>query len=69
MRCTAVGLVREQVNQVRGGFVIEAGDEGRDASVSLDLRRIEIKLPAPDKTRSLTRAHNPFEEAVEDGDA
>jgi hypothetical protein len=48
LRRSIVGIALKQISHVRRGVVIEAGDEGRDASVGLDLRRIEVEFSAPD---------------------
>ena len=69
LRCIVVGLVREQVGHVRLGFVVEAGDEGRDAGIGLDLRRVEVELPPPDEPRLLAQVDDLLEEALEDVDA
>ena len=69
LRCIVVGLVREQIGHVRRGVVVEAGDEGRDAGVGLDLRGIEVELPAPDQARLLAQIDDLLEEALEDVDA
>ena len=69
LRCGVVGLVREQVGHVGRGFVVEAGDEGRDAGVGLDLRGIEVELPAPDQACLLAQVDDLLEEALKDVDA
>ena len=65
----SVGLVLKQIGHVDGGVVIEAGDEGRDASVGLDLRRIEVEFSAPDETRLLAEIDDLLKETLEDVDA
>ena len=49
-------IVREQIGHVGLGFVVEAGDERRDAGVGLDLGRVEVELPAPDQPASWHRS-------------
>ena len=68
-QCSVVGLVREQISDVRRGVVVEAGDEGRDAGVGFDLRGVEVELPAPDEARLLAQIDDLLEEALEDVDA
>ena len=62
-------LVPEQISHVRRGVVVEARDEGRDAGVRFDLRRIEVELAAPDQPRFLAQVDDLLEEALEDVDA
>lgn len=66
MRGIVFVLVREEISDVRRGVVVEAGNEGRDASVGLDLRGIEIELPPPDEARLLTEIDDLLEEPLED---
>jgi hypothetical protein len=69
VRCSVVGLVREQIGHVRRGIVIEAGDEGRDAGVGLHLRGIEVEFAPPDQAGLLAQIDDLLEEALKDVDA
>jgi hypothetical protein len=62
-------FVRKEVSDVSLRFVIEAGDQRRDADVGLNLRRIEVELPAPDQAGVLTEVDDLLEEALEEVDA
>ena len=69
LRCSVIGLIREQISHVRRGVVIEARDKRRDAGIRLDLRRIEVELPSPDQARLLAQIDDLLEEALEDVNA
>ena len=66
LQYSGIGLVSEQISHVGRGFEIEAGDEGWDTRVGLDLRRIEGEFPTPDQPRLLAEVDDFLEEALED---
>ena len=53
---------------MRRGLVIEAGDQGVDAGIGLDLGGIDVEFPTPDQTRLLAEIDDLLEEALEDVD-
>jgi hypothetical protein len=61
-------LVRKQVIDVRLRLIREAGDQGVERGVRLNLRRIEVELASPDEARLLAQVDNPLEETLKDID-
>ena len=49
-------------------FVLEAGDQRRNASVGFDFRGVEVELPAPNSAGLLTQIDDLLEEALKDID-
>ena len=67
-RCSVVSLVPEQVGHVPRGFVVEAGDERRDAGIDFDLGAVEVQLSTPHETSFIAQIDDLLEEALEDPD-